>query len=912
MRERPSKKLKLDISPVSTGEFAKIVEDEPLSDIPQSALFRAAKTLGVVTDSIPVSVNRQGTEHFVTASAGNSFLVYDVEHMHVAYMSPPLHGNISCLLSVGDGAITAIGNDIQIWNKMIQVASLQAHKAPITMLETLGGVYLLSVDENATAIVWELPNLTRDTKPLSTPLLPSVTLAVGFQVTRAVSIPTYVNKMLLGGANGELELWNVRTGKKVFAFDKQPACITAICPSPALDVAAVGRSDGHVVVMNLKSAEILFELDQSEQGEVTSLSFRGDSVPMLVAGSSSGAIVLWDISKRRVHSVIDSAHRGRMTRVHCLDNLPLMLTSAADNSISVWIFDKADGGCRLLRSRQGMTGAIQHMNVYGDNEVLVASEMSVGKVSLIQNQQNQIWSQSNLHKMTSGENSKAPWRYRPLKELPSVTLMAFSKLRHFDWPSVITCHAGLPDAYVWSSHQAALVNRMLIVPNNKSEASAVAVSACGNYAVLGLDDGSLHKFNLQSCLYRGIVGRMNGRIRDIAYLANCREIIAADATSIIKYRVAPSPVLVAEYESLTGKFIGKITVSGLFCAVALRTGGVSIIDVSTDREVRRVATATPVTSLCWSCDGKWLVIATSDANLVVYDFPGDFIRDRICFVSPAISCTFAKDDAFLLTTHPHTARLGAVHAWQNLSLIDTNRPTAPAEPVQLDGLAKAAEETDEAPVSVVELQGLAKVYTPLGNSSVMTLSDIPITQLQTLLMLDEIKERNTFAKAVRKPKAVPFFLPTVTDNGKTFFAPPVETEAAAASVDLVPARERAKAASIVARAEELTEARQWDDLFAHLKAQTASGVYLCLSELGGRLIPRALEFFTSQVKSGYHADLVQTWLGVYLKLHGEDLLGVEGVSAVAAAVCERDKKLSTMISKVLCFSKVLSSVQLLS
>ena len=190
---RPIKRLKLDTNKVTDTEFAKAVSEQPVIEGPQSALFRQSRVLGVVTDSIPVSVNRLGAEHFVTASVGNSFIVYDVDHLHVAYMSPALSGTISCLLSIGDGTITATGNTINIWNKMVKVASLHGHKAPITTLETLGGAYLLSVDDLGAVLVWELPRLARDTKPLASPLTPTLSLPVRFQVTRAIAVPTYVN-----------------------------------------------------------------------------------------------------------------------------------------------------------------------------------------------------------------------------------------------------------------------------------------------------------------------------------------------------------------------------------------------------------------------------------------------------------------------------------------------------------------------------------------------------------------------------------------------------------------------------------------------------------------------------------------------------------------------------------------------
>merc|ERR1719222_484439 len=58
---------------------------------------------------------------------------------------------------------------------------------------------------------------------------------------------------------------------------------------------------------------------------------------------------------------------------------------------------------------------------------------------------------------------------------------------------------------VWSAQHMALAPQVLRPPADSDCApvSAVAISACGNYCVIGLENGTLHRFNLQSQLYRG-------------------------------------------------------------------------------------------------------------------------------------------------------------------------------------------------------------------------------------------------------------------------------------------------------------------------------------------------------------------------------------------------------------------------
>uniref|UniRef100_A0A8C7DLY7 WD repeat domain 36 n=1 Tax=Oncorhynchus kisutch TaxID=8019 RepID=A0A8C7DLY7_ONCKI len=102
--------------------------------------------------------------------------------------------------------------------------------------------------------------------------------------------------------------------------------------TPAVDVVAVGLSSGLIIIHNIKFDESLMKFQQ-DWGPVTSLSFRTDGHPAMVAGSPVGHIGLWDLEQKK---------------------LPLHITNGADRvGIRVWIFDTAGGGGRLLRSRLG-------------------------------------------------------------------------------------------------------------------------------------------------------------------------------------------------------------------------------------------------------------------------------------------------------------------------------------------------------------------------------------------------------------------------------------------------------------------------------------------------------------------------------------------------------------------------------
>lgn len=84
---------------------------------------------------------------------------------------------------------------------------------------------------------------------------------------------TYLNKVLLGSKQGQLQLWNVRTSKLIYTFAGWGSPVLCLAQSPAVDVVGAGLEDGTVVMHNLKFDESLMKFRQ-EWGPVTALSFR--------------------------------------------------------------------------------------------------------------------------------------------------------------------------------------------------------------------------------------------------------------------------------------------------------------------------------------------------------------------------------------------------------------------------------------------------------------------------------------------------------------------------------------------------------------------------------------------------------------------------------------------------------------
>lgn len=69
-------------------------------------------------------------------------------------------------------------------------------------------------------------------------------LGAGFGATCMAHPDTYLDKVVIGGATGQLQLWNFTTARKLYDFKLADSAVSHIASSPALDVIAVGLADG--------------------------------------------------------------------------------------------------------------------------------------------------------------------------------------------------------------------------------------------------------------------------------------------------------------------------------------------------------------------------------------------------------------------------------------------------------------------------------------------------------------------------------------------------------------------------------------------------------------------------------------------------------------------------------------------
>jgi U3 small nucleolar RNA-associated protein 21 len=212
------------------------------------------------------------------------------------------------------------------------------------------------------------------------------------------------------------------------------------------------------------------------------------------------------------------------------------------------------------------------------------------------------------------------------------------------------------------------------------------------------------------------------------------------------------------------------------------------------------------------------------------------------------------------------------------------------------GLIEAAFETEE--LFTTEPNG------DIGSSSVDKLSDdmvtlslVPKSRWQTLLHLDLIKQRNKPQEAPKAPEKAPFFLPSILGVTKTALN---ETQDNAAKIT---AAERSRITKLAQGSGEGdftitlrqgTRDRDFSLFLECLKNLPPSQADLEIRSLSPLKPYSELVAFvtalTERLRQKRDYELVQTWMAVFLRLHGETLVAAQTIGGSEDEVDEEGEE----------------------
>uniref|UniRef100_A0A4W5QDB0 WD repeat domain 36 n=1 Tax=Hucho hucho TaxID=62062 RepID=A0A4W5QDB0_9TELE len=512
--------------------------------------------------------------------------------------------------------------------------------------------------------------------------------------------------------------------------------------TPAVDVVGVGLSSGQIIIHNIKFDESLMKFQQ-DWGPVTSLSFRTDGHPVMAAGSPVGHIGLWDIQEKKFVCQMRDAHNSAVAGLTYLHGEPLLITNGADNGIRVWIFDTAGGGGRLLRSRLGHSAPptkVQHHGLNGHHILSAGQDGTLQSFSTV----HERLGHGSINKKKSKKKSL---RYDELT-LPAIT--TFSACQS-DWDSIVACHRGYLMTTTWNYQKGSMgahrleperfdKNRVLNV-----HATAVGITSCGNFVMVGLSSGHIDVYNMQSGMHRGQYGEdkaHKGPVRGVSVNGLNQLTICAGADKLVN--------------------IWKFKSRKLVHSIDLGTSPVST-HLHRDRIVRKFpGHRGQVNDMAFSPDGRWLITAAMDCTIKTWDLPSGCLVDCFLVDSAAVSLTMSPTGDFLASSHVDS--LG-IYLWSNNTLCSMvslrplpsdYEPTVIMLPGTYTNQDEEGEEDDYLNSEVIDYESPEQL-----DQQLVTLSLLPDSRWKNLLHLDIIKKQNKPKEPPKVPKAAPFFMHTI-------------------------------------------------------------------------------------------------------------------------------------------------------
>lgn len=731
-----------------------------------SKIFVKNRALGYVSNHIPLVTRyiERRKENLIVTCVGNAFHTYGCSHFTLLSVSGTHPGEITCLAGDKYHVYTACSKEIFAWRRGTELKhTYKGHESTVHTLLPFGP-QLISVDEDSNVKVWDVK-----TEELITELNFSNTI---FKITTLMHPNTYLNKVLFGSEQGQLQLWNVKVLKSIYTFRGWNTPVTVLEQAPAIDVVAIGLSDGRIILHNLKFDETLFELVQ-DWGSVISISFRTDKHPIMASGSMEGHIVFWNLEQRKVESQIQKAHFGAVTGLRYLPNEPLLVSSSPDNSVKLWIFDLADGAGRLLRVREAHSEpptAIRFYGNEGDDILTAGSDSSLRMFSTATEILNKSFGRASFYRKASKKKNRLVGD--PLIMPPIIEFTA-EKTREKEWDNIVARHSGLGAVTTWSFDRTAMGEHKLLPEkfkgNHNVVATSVCLSKCGNFVVIGYNTGHVERFNVQSGIHRASYGTDKGAhqgpVKGLMVDPLNQKVITAGRDTYIKFwsfkpkKEETEPLakikLVEPVEWL------RYHDESSLVAVALEDFSIVLIDLDTRRIVRRFeGHRAQLTDACFSPDSRWLVTASMDCMIRTWDIPSSYLIDIFQIPEACISLHFSPTGEYLATSH--VCNLG-IYLWSNRTLYSHVflKAVNKDDPIPMIGL----------PGSVIEVSDITEedltepepdyVSPEQIQDDLITMSGLANSRWQNLLNIDIVKKRNKPKEPPKAPENAPFFLPTI-------------------------------------------------------------------------------------------------------------------------------------------------------
>lgn len=344
-------------------------------------------------------------------------------------------------------------------------------------------------------------------------------------------------------------------------------------------------------------------------------------------------------------------------------------------------------------------------------------------------------------------------------------------------------------------------------------------------------------------------------------------------------------------------------------AVSCDDLSIRVVDSETKKLVRELwGCLGQVSDFTFSNDGRWIIAASMDSVVRVWDLPTGHLINALRMESPCTALAFSDTGEYLATAHADGV---GINLWSNCTLF-THVPTRLIRDDEItDAIAPtpsgesgrnlidaAFDEEDEEinPIDDVSYANLQPTTSQLS-AALQTLSLVPKSRWQNLLHIDTITQRNKPIIPPKPPEKAPFFLPSLSEPQKPAFA----TSAAAAIAPAPSANTRISKLHnptsltpnpFTALLHTSSQPNAHEPFIEHLSSLPPSAADIQIRSLSP--LPLSLPSNSSptnelvlfiralmaRLRQKRDYELLQTWLAVFLKVHGESVIADPGLREV--------------------------------
>ncbi|EER44831.1 WD repeat protein [Histoplasma capsulatum H143] len=278
------------------------------------------------------------------------------------------------------------------------------------------------------------------------------------------------------------------------------------------------------------------------------------------------------------------------------------------------------------------------------------------------------------------------------------------------WESVVTGHRGdkFARTWFWGRKKA---GRWAFGTHDGTEVKSVAVSPCGTFALVGSAGGSIDMYNLQSGMHRRSFparvtpaqarklkmmqsdemsdlatgssgkrsfqmgeGKHTSAVAGLMVDALNTTVISCGLDGKVKFWQFVTGQLLHELDwhpmcSITGL---RANTSSDLIALSCDDLSIRVIDIETRKLVRELWGAMgQINDFCISNDGRWIIAASMDSVIRVWDLPTGHLIDAFRLANTCTALAMSATGEFLATAHADGV---GVNIWNNRSLF-THVPT---------------------------------------------------------------------------------------------------------------------------------------------------------------------------------------------------------------------------------------------